>query len=536
MVDLQTKKMEREDIWRQLALHQEQTVAKHMRDLFSADPTRAQKLSIRLDDLLLDFSKHRINDESLNLLFSLAKASGIREKISSLFSGEKINNSENRPALHTALRSPISTQIELDGININELVHAQLSRMREFVKALNNGEILGSSGKAIKKIINIGIGGSDLGPRLAVDALAAYQTGSIDVDFVSNLDPKDLSMTLAKSDPETTMIIVVSKSFTTLETKANADAVKHWLVDNGCSNPAQHFIAITTNKKAAQEFGAKDEHIFYFWDWVGGRYSLWSAVGLAAAIAIGMENFEELLSGAHLIDKHFQSEGIEKNIPVVLALLSIWYTNFYKAETHAVIPYDHSLKLLPEYLSQLVMESNGKSVSRDGNTLKQKTSPVIWGSVGTNAQHAYFQLLHQGTHLVPVDFLLPLRSESHQLQHMKLVSNCLAQSEALMMGQEDTDNPSNNFTGNSPSSTFVYSSLTPKVLGMLLAIYEHKTFVEAMLWDLNPFDQCGVELGKQLAGKIIEDISLSNNEDEVTEHDASTALLMKEYLLRNKPT
>jgi glucose-6-phosphate isomerase len=534
MVDSQAKKVESEHIWKQLALHQKQTADMHMRDLFSADPARAQKLSIHVDDLLLDYSKHRINDETLNLLFSFANSCEIREKISLLFCGEKINNSENRPALHSALRAPINTNFELDDINITEQVHAQLSRMREFVEALHKGEILGSSGKAIKKVINIGIGGSDLGPRLVVDALNAYQSGPIEVDFVSNLDPKDLSIVLAKSDPQTTMIIVVSKSFTTLETKTNADAVKHWLRDNGCSDPEQHFVAVTTNRKAAQEFGAKDNYIFYFWDWVGGRYSLWSTVGLAAAIAIGMKNFEDLLAGAHLVDKHFQSEDLEKNIPVILALLSVWYTNFYKAETHAVIPYDHSLKLLPEYLSQLVMESNGKSVSRDGNILKQETSPVIWGSVGTNAQHAYFQLLHQGTHLVPVDFLLPLKSASHQPQHMKLVSNCLAQSEALMMGQEDTDNPNNNFAGNSPSSTIVYSSLTPKVLGMLLAIYEHKTFVEAMLWDLNPFDQCGVELGKQLAGKIIEDISLSDEEVAVAEHDASTTLLMKEYLLRNK--
>lgn len=530
MADSQTNKQERAVIWQQLASHQEQCADLHMRDLFRADPDRAEKYSIRIDELLLDYSKHRISEETLNLLFSLAEACDIPDKISALFSAEKINVSEGRPALHPMLRAPVEHVLEHDGENIIPLIHTQLARMREFVQRLHAGEVQGSTGKVITRVINIGIGGSDLGPRLAVDALHAFRKGDIEVEFVANLDPKDLSNVLARSNAETTMIIVASKSFTTFETRTNADAVKSWLTEHGCDDLDRHIIAVTTNRSAALDFGASEDNIFYFWDWVGGRYSLWSCVGLPIAIAIGMDGFEEILAGAHTIDTHFQSEAVNQNVPVILALLSIWYNNFHKAESHAVIPYDQSLRLLPEYLSQLVMESNGKSVSSFGQSIEVSSSPILWGSVGTNAQHAYFQLLHQGTHLVPVDFLLPLLSSSNQEQQQKLVSNCLAQSEALMMGQDDETDANRNFPGNSPSSTFVYGSLTPEVLGMLLAVYEHKTFVEAMIWDINPFDQWGVELGKKLAGQLIEDIAL----EKTSSHDASTSLLMQEYLQRNK--
>jgi glucose-6-phosphate isomerase len=530
MADSQTDKQERAVIWQQLVSHQQQSADLHMRDLFRADPHRAELYSIRIDELLLDYSKHRVSEQTLSLLFSLAEACEIPCKISALFSGEKINSSEDRPALHPMLRAPAEHVLEHDGENIIPLIHTQLARMRVLVQRLHAGEVQGSTGKSITRVINIGIGGSDLGPRLAVDALQTFRTGDIEVEFVANLDPKDLSAVLARSNAETTMVIVASKSFTTLETRTNADALKSWLTANGCSDLSRHIIAVTTNKTAALDFGASEDNIFYFWDWVGGRYSLWSSVGLPIAIAIGMDNFEDLLAGAHTIDTHFQSAPLTKNVPVILALLSIWYSNFYKAESHAVIPYDQSLRLLPEYLSQLVMESNGKSISRDGKAIECSSSPILWGSIGTNAQHAYFQLLHQGTHLVPVDFLLPLLNSSDQQQQLKLVSNCLAQSEALMMGQDDATDTNRNFPGNSPSSTMVYNSLTPKVLGMLLAIYEHKTFVEAMIWDINPFDQWGVELGKKLAGQLIEDISVSQTSD----HDASTSLLMQEYLQRNK--
>jgi glucose-6-phosphate isomerase len=530
MADSQTDKQERAAIWQQLVFHQQQTADLHMRDLFRADPHRAELYSIRIDELLLDYSKHRVNEQTLSLLFSLAEACEIPNKISALFSAEKINSSEDRPALHPLLRAPAEHVLELNGENIIPLIHTQLARMRELVQRLHAGEVQGSTGKSITRVINIGIGGSDLGPRLAVDALQTFRTGDIEVEFVANLDPKDLSAVLARSNAETTMVIVVSKSFTTLETRTNAEALKSWLTANGCSDLSRHIIAVTTNKTAALEFGASEDNIFYFWDWVGGRYSLWSSVGLPIAIAIGMDNFEDLLAGAHTIDTHFQSASLTKNVPVILALLSIWYSNFYKAESHAVIPYDQSLRLLPEYLSQLVMESNGKSVTRNGKAIESTSSPILWGSIGTNAQHAYFQLLHQGTHLVPVDFLLPMLNSSDQQQQLKQVSNCLAQSEALMMGQDDDTDANRNFPGNSPSSTMVYSRLTPKVLGMLLAIYEHKTFVEAMIWDINPFDQWGVELGKKLAGQLIEDISVN----ETSGHDASTSLLMQEYLQKNK--
>ncbi len=504
-----------------------------MRDLFRTDPERAEKYSIRIDDLLVDFSKHRITDESLGLLLSLADACSIPVKISDLFKGEKINLSEQRSALHAMLRAPAEQELHHDGENITALIHSQLSRMESFVQDLHAGAVHGSTGKSISKVINIGIGGSDLGPRFAVDALDAFRMGGVEIEFVTNLDPKDLSSTLAKSDPETSMFIVSSKSFTTLETRTNADAAREWLAASAC-NAEDHVIAVTANKVAALEFGVMEENIFLSWEWVGVRYSLWSAVGLPIAIAVGRKNFRLLLAGAHAVNKHFKTEAMDQNVPVILALLNIWYTNFFKAESHAVVPYDQSLRLLPEYLSQLVMESNGKSVSSEGKFIQHKSSAILWGSIGTNAQHAYFQLLHQGTHLVPVDFLIALQNESCPEQHLKLVSNCLAQSEALMMGQENKTEPNKHFEGNTPSTTIVYNSLSPEVLGMLIAIYEHKTFVEAMLWNINPFDQPGVELGKELAHNLSQDLSHEEMEVSGEKHDASTALLIQEYQRRNK--
>ncbi len=532
MTDSDTDKRDRIRCRQELSAHYEQINDVQMRDMFSTDPDRAGRLSIRIDDILVDFSKHRVNDDTLALLFALADASGIPAAVSALFSGEKINTSEDRPALHSMLRAPAGYRFQLEGQDISALVHSQLARMRDFVQRLHHGEIHGATGQAINKVVNIGIGGSDLGPRLAVDALHAFRTGDIDVEFVSNLDPQELHSVLARSNAETTMFIVASKSFTTLETRTNADAALHWLKQHACPDLQRHIIAVTSNQAAAKEFGAGDDYIFYFWDWVGGRYSLWSSVGLPIAVAVGMDNFEKMLAGAHTVDTHFRTEAVNRNVPVILALLSLWYNHFFKADTHAVIPYDQSLRLLPEYLSQLVMESNGKSVARDGQTIKHRTSPILWGGIGTNAQHAFFQLLHQGTHLVPVDFLLPLQSTSDQAQQLKLVSNCLAQSEALMLGQKNDDNPNKQFPGNTPSSTIVYNKLTPGVLGMLIALYEHKTFVEAMLWDINPFDQWGVELGKKLARKLMQDFSSS--EISASQHDASTLLLMQEYLRRNK--
>lgn len=532
MTDTNSKNQEKAQIWQQLIRHHEQIADMHMRDMFRVEPDRSQKLSIRIDDLLVDYSKHRITTETLSLLFSLADTCKLEERISALFAGEKINSSEDRPALHPILRAPADHILQLDDLDIVALIQSQLTRMRVFVQRLHAGEIRGASGLAIEKVINIGIGGSDLGPRLAVEALNAFRKGAIKVEFVSNLDPQDLSAALAGANPDTTMFIIASKTFTTLETRTNADAAKNWLEQNGCLELERHLVAVTTNQAAAKEFGAIDEHIFYFWDWVGGRYSLWSSVGLPIAIAVGMDNFENMLAGAHVIDTHFQTEPTDRNVPIMLGLLSVWYNNFFKADSHAVIPYDQSLRLLPEYLSQLVMESNGKSVRRDGQPVQHRTSPILWGTIGTNAQHAFFQMLHQGTHLVPIDFLLPLQNPSNQQQQLKLVSNCLAQSEALMLGQQDDSDANRQFPGNTPSTTMVYSQLTPRVFGMLIAIYEHKTFVEAMLWDINPFDQWGVELGKKLANLLMQD--LLHAEVSTTDHDSSTHLLMQEYLNRNQ--
>ncbi len=532
MADSDTSKQNKAQIWQQLSAHQRQIADMHMRDLFRSDQNRANQLCIRIDDLLIDFSKHRITDETVSLLFSLADSCDITGKISALFRGEKINSSEGRAALHPMLRAPSDHVLRLDGKDIIPLIQSQLLHVRDFVQRLHAGEIRGSTGKAINKIVNIGIGGSDLGPRLAIEALHAFRVGEIEVEFVSNLDPQDMAAVLARAHAETTLFIIASKSFTTLETRTNADAALLWLRQNGCLSPDRHIVAVTSNQAAAKEFGASDDYIFYLWDWVGGRYSLWSTVGLPIAIAVGMDNFEAMLAGAYIADTHFQSEPANRNVPIIMALLSVWYNNFFKAESHAVIPYDQALRLLPEYLSQLVMESNGKSVSRDGGPIACRTSPILWGAIGTNAQHAFFQMLHQGTHLVPVDFLLPLQSDVDQEQQKKLVSNCLAQSEALMLGQQDKSDPNKQFPGNTPSTTIVYSRLNPRVLGMLIAIYEHKTFVEAMLWDINPFDQWGVELGKKLARQLLQDLSSAGVS--TSKHDASTLLLMQEYLLRNK--
>ena len=532
MNDSAPDQFRRKQAWQQLAQHYDAIKDLHMRDMFAADTERGQRLSLRLDHLLVDFSKHRITGDTLELLLELAEACAVEKAISALFAGEKINQSEDRAALHHVLRAPAEQVLEHNGTNVVSLVHEQLGRMEHLVKRLQEGEIRGPGGESISHVVNIGIGGSDLGPRLAIDALQSFANGEIEINFVSNLDPKELYSVLAKCDPQRTLFIVVSKTFTTLETMTNARAALSWLRDNGCQAPEQQVLAVTTNQAAARDFGVTDEHIFYFWDWVGGRYSLWSSVGLSIAIGVGMDNFRALLRGAHQVDEHFRHQAMAENIPVILALLSTWYNNFFQAESHAVIPYDQSLSLLPEYLSQLVMESNGKSTTRDAKPVDCSSSPIVWGTVGTNAQHAFFQMLHQGTHLVPVDFLLPLKNATDQAQQLLQVSNCLAQSEALMLGQEDNSDLNKSFTGNTPSTTFAYDVLDPETLGMLLAIYEHKTFVEAVIWNINPFDQWGVELGKKLAKTLIEEIG--SPDQEISAHDASTQLLIKEYRSRNQ--
>ena len=516
--------------WQALESHHEQLARVHMQQLFQEDSSRAEKFSARLEHVLLDYSKHRVTQTTLELLQSLAESCRLQQQVQSMFAGEHINSSEDRPAMHWLLRCPAGATL-VDNRDELQLVHEQLRRMEEFISRLGRGEILGSSGKPVTRVINIGIGGSDLGPRLVVDALENYRATGVEVDFVSNLDPADMASALSKAEADSTMFIIVSKTFTTLETMSNAALALQWLENNGCTQPLKQVIAVTSNPGKALEFGVSRDQVFEFWDWVGGRYSLWSSAGISAAMSIGMDNFRAMQAGAHAVDQHFQNTELCKNIPALLALLDVWYCNFFNCETLAVVPYDESLNLLPAYLSQLVMESNGKSVTREGKQPGIPTSPVVWGSPGTNAQHAFFQMLHQGTHLVPVDFLLPVKSSANQDQQLKQVANCLAQSEALMIGKENFDEPARNYPGNTPSSTLLYDELDPYTLGMLLAIYEHRTFACAMIWNINPFDQFGVELGKQLAGTLIAE--LENVDSPATQHDSSTALLMQEYRKRN---
>ena len=482
-------------LWRRLGEHNKAVAKLRMRELFAKDHDRAAKLSLEFNDFLIDFSKHRITDETLDLLLALAESMSVRDKTKAMFGGEKINITEDRAALHPALRAPRDEHFRLDGQDISNLVNNELNRCRQFVEQVHNGTVTGSTGKQLTRIVNIGIGGSDLGPRMAVEALGAYRYSSgVDAAFVANLDAQELYKVLDSTDPETVLFIVTSKSFTTLETHANAQTAKQWLMENGCRNIDRHFAAVSSNLAATSAFGIPEERVFQIWDWVGGRYSVWSAVGLPVAVYIGMDNFHEFLRGAHDMDQHFLNSPLQENIPVILGMLDVWYNNFFKAETLTIVPYDQRLRLLPEFLSQLVMESNGKGMTVENEPLDCHSSHIVWGSIGTNAQHAYFQMLHQGTRLVPVEFLLPLNISRNDENHHKMAANCIAQSKALMLGQENLDEPHRNFPGNRPSTTIMYRDLTPYNLGMLIAMYEHRTFVQAMIWDIDPFDQWGVEL------------------------------------------
>lgn len=514
--------------WEALIGHQQSIAKFHLRDLFERDSGRAAAFSINFDGLLVDYSKHLITGETINLLLSLAEAVALEEKIAALFSGEVVNQSEKRPALHTQLRAPKENSLFIGQEDVTCEIQRELERIGCFVEQLNGRELTGASGKPINNIVNIGIGGSDLGPRLAVEALRENSMADVDIAFVANLDARELYAVLDRSDPETTLFIVTSKSFTTLETMENAVKAREWLLANNCSAVEKHFAAVTSAPTAAMDFGISQAHIFQIWEWVGGRYSLWSAVGLPIAIAIGMEHFKEMLAGAHAMDWHFQEAPAAQNIPIILAMLGIWYNNFFNAETQAIVPYDHRLRLLPEYLSQLMMESNGKGVTASGQALHQHSSPVVWGAIGTNAQHAFFQQLHQGTRLIPVEFLLCMGSQRDLSHYHKFVANCIAQSKALMLGQENRDQPYRDFPGNRPSTTIAYKELTPYTLGMLIAMYEHRTFVQAMVWDINPFDQWGVELGKKVAGEIIDE--MEGKRERAPNHDSSTELLINFFL------
>jgi len=534
--------------WRALQRHHTDAVHLSMRDLFAADPQRYRRYSLQLNDLLVDYSKNRITDETLKLLFDLARQAHLGERIEAMFSGEKINNTEQRAVLHTALRNRSNRPVLVDGEDVMPRINRVLERMRVFCEEIRNGEWRGFSGKAITDIVNIGIGGSDLGPVMVCEALTPYIRAGLRPHFVSNIDGTHIIETLKPLNPETTLFIVASKTFTTQETITNARTARDWLLQaSGGDSGAvpRHFVALSTNADAVTAFGIDSRNMFEFWDWVGGRYSLWSAIGLSIAIVIGMDNFEELLSGAYDMDEHFRNAPMTENIPVILGLIGVWYNNFFAAQTHAVLPYDQYLHRFPAYLQQGDMESNGKRVNRLGQVVDYSTGPVVWGEPGTNGQHAFYQLIHQGTRLIPSDFIATIESHNPVGDHHDiLLSNFFAQTEALMRGKTGDEAreelkqaglsgkalesllPHKIFVGNQPTNSILMQKLTPRSLGSLIAMYEHRIFVQGVIWDINSFDQWGVELGKQLAQIIQPELRQSADVDS---HDASTNGLINHY-------
>ncbi|RDY59618.1 glucose-6-phosphate isomerase [Flagellimonas nanhaiensis] len=528
--------------WKNLLDHYEQNQNKHLRDLFATDPTRGERFSIQWKEFLVDYSKNIITDETLALLVNLANEVGLKDAISSYFQGDLINQTEGRAVLHTALRSKSAEEVLVDGKNVVKEVQEVKQKIKSFSDSVISGTKKGYTGKPFTDIVNIGIGGSDLGPVMVTEALKFYKN-HLKVHFVSNVDGDHVQEVLKELDPETTLFIIVSKSFTTQETLSNALTIKKWFLKEASEEHiAAHFVAVSTNLSKIDEFGISQENVFPMWDWVGGRFSLWSAVGLSIALAIGYQNFDDLLSGAHEMDVHFKETDFEENIPVVLALLSVWYNNFYGAETEAIIPYSQYLHRFAAYLQQGIMESNGKSMDREGNRANYQTGTIIWGEPGTNSQHAFFQLIHQGTKLIPSDFIGFRKSLHGDVDHHnKLMANFFAQTEALMngknaeevkeelMGQnlskEDLDSilPYKIFEGNKPTNTILVEKLTPKNLGALVAMYEHKIFVQGIIWNIFSYDQWGVELGKQLAKNILNDIENS----EIGKHDSSTLSLLQ---------
>ncbi|MFM9834870.1 MAG: glucose-6-phosphate isomerase [Methylophilaceae bacterium] len=530
--------------WEKLCSHQRDIFKVHMRDLFAADPKRFEKFSLKFTDILFDYSKHRITQETLPLLMQMAREANIETWRDRMFAGEKINITENRAVLHTALRNRSNAPIMVDGKDVMPEVNAVLKHMREFTEQVRSGAWTGYSGKRITDIVNIGIGGSDLGPVMACDALTPYGHPDLTMHFVSNIDGAHLMRALNKCNPETTLFIVASKTFTTQETMTNALSARTWFLDAAIkdSHVAKHFVALSTNTKAVQEFGIDVANMFAFWDWVGGRYSLWSAIGLSIALWVGMDNFEALLSGAHEMDNHFKTAPLEQNIPVIMALIGIWYNNFFHVDTHAILPYDQGMARFPAYLQQADMESNGKFICREGTRVQYKTGPVVWGEAGTNGQHAFYQLIHQGTQIVPADFLMPVHShyaigKNGYAHHKILLANFLAQTQALMLGKTKDEAraelvkqgikgdaleallPHKTFEGNRPTTSIMFDTLTPNTLGKLIAMYEHKIFVQGIIWDINSFDQWGVEYGKQIASQILPQLT---NDEVVGNYDSST--------------
>ncbi|KJD31881.1 glucose-6-phosphate isomerase [Tamlana nanhaiensis] len=522
--------------WKKLQAHFEDVKNTHMKELFAQDVDRANKNSIKWDDFYVDFSKNRITDQTLKLLLELAEDVKLKDAIASQFSGEKINQTEGRAVLHTALRAPKDAQFFVDGENVMPEVYEVQDKIESFTNKVVNGELKGFTGKAFTHVVNIGIGGSDLGPAMVVDALQYYKN-QLTTYFVSNVDGDHVNEVIKKLDPETTLFVVVSKTFTTQETLSNANTLKSWFLQSGTeADIAKHFVAVSTNLEKVKEFGIDANNIFPMWDWVGGRFSLWSAVGLSISLAVGYKNYSSLLVGAHKMDEHFKTASFDSNIPVVLALISVWYNNFFGAETEAIIPYSQYLNQFATYLQQGIMESNGKSVDRNGNPIDYQTGTIIWGEPGTNSQHAFFQLIHQGTKLIPADFIGFAESlHGNTDHHDKLTSNFLAQTEALLNGKteaevvgegtEESIIPFKIFQGNKPTNTIFVKKLTPESLGKLIAMYEHKIFVQGIIWNIFSYDQFGVELGKQLANKILQEFNTS----EVKPHDSSTQNLLKYY-------
>ena len=529
--------------WKKLESHYKHFRKVEMKDLFACDADRAKKFSVNLEAMYVDYSKNRINDRTMKLLLNLARECDLENKIKAMFKGDKINVTERRPVLHIALRNRANTPIYVDGKDVMPQINEVLAKMRKFSEAVRLGQFKGQTGKKLTNIVNIGIGGSDLGPVMACEALRKYWAKDINCYFISNIDGTACAEVLNKVDPETTLFIVASKTFTTIETLTNARTCRKWLVDAlGEHAVAKHFVALSTNIKEVEKFGINPENMFEFWDFVGGRYSMWSAIGLIIAIAVGFENFERMLEGAYAMDQHFYNTDFEHNIPVILGMLGIWYNNFFGLHRYAVIPYDQYLQYVPMYLQQLDMESNGKFVAMNGEYVKYATGPVLFGGAGTNVQHSFFQLIHQGTEIVPMDFVIPAISHNEIGEHHEiLVANVLAQGEALMRGKTVKEAAAElkkagksreeinylkkfkSFEGNRPSNTIVFKKMDPYTLGMLIAMYEHKVFVQGVVWNVDSFDQYGVELGKQMALSILPELQGTASG---INHDGSTNSLI----------
>jgi glucose-6-phosphate isomerase len=525
--------------WKELLAHYEEMKSMPIKELFEEDQERFGKYCYALPEIVCDFSKNIINDTTLRLLLQLADECGLQEAISAMFAGEKINETEKRSVLHTALRNFSGKPVFSDGQDVMPGVNKVLEQMKNFCRTVHSGDWKGYTGKKIKYFVNIGIGGSDLGPVMVTEALKPYWLEGIQTYFVSNIDGSDLAEVLKKVTPDEVIFLIASKTFTTQETMTNAHSAREWFMKAAGDEKAvaKHFVALSTNEKDVEAFGIDKANMFVFWDWVGGRYSLWSAIGLSIALTIGFDNFESLLKGAHDVDNHFRENTFEKNVPVIMALISLWYLNFFDAQSEAILPYDQYMHRFPAYFQQGNMESNGKHVDRNGNKVTYATGPVIWGEPGTNGQHAFYQLIHQGHLLIPCDFIAPVLTHNPMGDHHKiLLSNFFAQTEALMNGKTRAQLvdekvpeeliPFKEFEGNRPTNSFLATKITPTVLGELIALYEHKIFVQGIIWNIYSFDQWGVELGKQLAKKILPELE---NDEEIISHDSSTNGLIKKY-------